>query len=475
MKPDLTDLRGRRVCVALSGGGDSVALFHFLTVEAERCGIMLSALHVEHGIRGAASRADAAFVRALCAERGVPLRTVSEDVPALAAQWGTGVEEAARRCRYAAFARLLSAGEADVVATAHHAGDNAESVLFNLLRGSSLTGAGGIRAFLPYSALARFVPGEALSPRPAFCGVARPLLGVTKGEIAAYLRENALECREDATNADPSYTRNFLRARVLAPARERFPAAERALYAFSRLAREDDDYLFSLAQAEVGLAEREGGPAAEVPADLPRSLFLRACAIALRALGVERDYTLADFEAAYALTRGGSGRRISLPKGICALREYGKVVFFRPAPVSPAGAAPSAAPVYPFGEGDFPFAGFLLRVRRIGPEEAADLVRRAPAQGGLRTLVLEGAGLPEGCLLRTRQRGDFFQKFGGGTKKLKDFFIDRKLPRPLRDRLPLLVCGEEVLAVCGVEISEKVRLAPAATEAYTFELIPQGE
>ena len=99
MKPDLTDLRGRRVCVALSGGGDSVALFHFLTVEAERCCIMLSALHVEHGIRGAASRADPAFVRALCAERGVPLRTVSEDVPALAAQWGTGVEEAARRCR----------------------------------------------------------------------------------------------------------------------------------------------------------------------------------------------------------------------------------------------------------------------------------------------------------------------------------------------------------------------------------------
>ena len=158
MKPDLTDLRGRRVCVALSGGGDSVALFHYLKTQAAENGILLSALNIEHGIRGAASRADAASVRALCAERGVPLRTVSEDVPALAAQWGTGVEEAARRCRYAAFARLLSAGEADVVATAHHAGDNAESVLFNLLRGSSLTGAGGIRAFLPYSALARFVP-----------------------------------------------------------------------------------------------------------------------------------------------------------------------------------------------------------------------------------------------------------------------------------------------------------------------------
>ena len=370
MKPDLIHLRGRRVCVALSGGGDSVALFHFLCGCARENGIELSAVHVEHGIRGEASRADAGFVRALCAARGVPLREVSEDVPARAAAWKAGLEEAARRCRYAAFARLLAAGEADVVATAHHAGDNAESVLFNLLRGSSLTGAGGIRAFLPYPALARLAgedlsAGEGLPPRPAYCGVARPLLSVSQGEIAAYLRENALAFREDATNADTAYTRNFLRARVLAPARERFPAAERALYNFSRRAREDDDYLYSLAREKVACSVREGVPAAEVPADLPRPLFVRACALALRALGAE-DCTSADFEAAFALTRGGSGRTACLPRGVCALREYEKVILYRPAPASLAAAessvpepsAPAAGSLqYPFAEGSSPLRG----------------------------------------------------------------------------------------------------------------------
>ena len=499
MKPDLIHLRGRRVCVALSGGGDSVALFHFLCGCARENGIELSAVHVEHGIRGEASRADAGFVRALCAARGVPLREVSEDVPARAAAWKAGLEEAARRCRYAAFARLLAAGEADVVATAHHAGDNAESVLFNLLRGSSLTGAGGIRAFLPYPALARLAgedlsAGEGLPPRPAYCGVARPLLSVSQGEIAAYLRENALAFREDATNADTAYTRNFLRARVLAPARERFPAAERALYNFSRRAREDDDYLYSLAREKVACSVREGVPAAEVPADLPRPLFVRACALALRALGAERDCTSADFEAAFALTRGGSGRTACLPRGVRALREYEKVILYRPAPASLAAAGSSSAPgpsapaagslQYPFAEGEFPFAGAVLRVRRAGREEAENVLRaageaenvlRAAGKGRLRPLVLDAARLPDGCVLRTRREGDRFQKFGGGSKKLKDFFIDRKLPRPLRASLPLLACGGEVFAVCGVEIAEKVRLTSAPAQPYILELILQGE
>ncbi len=488
MKPDLTYLRGRRVCVALSGGGDSVALFHFLCGCARENGIELSAVHVEHGIRGEASRADAVFTAALCKQADVPLQIFWEDVPARAAAWKAGLEEAARRCRYAAFARLLRLGKADVVATAHHAGDNAESVLFNLLRGSSLTGAGGIRAFLPYAALERFLPErerrKPLPPPAPHCGVARPLLSVSQGEIAAYLRENALAFREDATNADTAYTRNFLRARVLAPARERFPAAERALYNFSRRAREDDDYLYSLAREKVVCGVREGVPAAEVPADLPRPLFVRACALALRALGAERDCTSADFEAAFALTRGGSGRTACLPRGVRALREYEKVILYRPAPASlavpgsssaPGPSAPAAGSLqYPFAEGEFPFAGAVLRVRRAGREEA-ESVLRAAGKGRLRPLVLDAARLPAGCVLRTRREGDRFQKFGGGSKKLKDFFIDRKLPRPLRASLPLLACGGEVFAVCGVEIAEKVRLTSAPAQPYILELILQGE
>lgn len=510
MKPDLTLLRGRRVCVALSGGKDSAALFHYLCACAAAEGISLSAVHVEHGIRGKDSLADAAFVRDICASAGVPLYAFSADVPARAAARGAGVEEEARRVRYAAFARVLVGGGADVVATAHHAGDNAESVLFHLFRGASLTGAGGIRAFLPLSA---FDTGEEVplaplpwsAPLPAAGkaaaagedagaskaenaverGVVRPLLCVPPRDIASYVQAHGIAHCEDATNADTAYTRNYLRARVLAPAREKFPAVDGALYAFSRRAREDDDFLYSLAKSLISVQ----GKSVAVRIG-PRPLFLRACVCALRALGVEQNYTAADLEAVRAIAQGGGGRMANLPRGVVARREYGRILFSRPpAPAKkPAPAGP--APAYPFGEGEFVFVGFALRVRFVpagAPLPAAAFA--APAarscegagEGAFipRTLAVCAAAIPAGCALRTRRQGDTFQKFGGGTKKLKDYFIDCKLPRPLRGRLPLLARGGEVLAVCGVELAESVRLpSPAAAGeggAYVLELVPTGD
>ena len=165
MDIDLSPWRGRRVCIALSGGGDSVALFDWCVRHAAANRITLSAVHVEHGIRGSASQQDAAFINTLCARACVPLFCFAEDVPALAAVWGTGLEEAGRRVRYARFCKLLAEDRADVVFTAHHAGDNAESVLLNLFRGASLAGAGGIRAFLPAEELcARFAPEFLTAP-----------------------------------------------------------------------------------------------------------------------------------------------------------------------------------------------------------------------------------------------------------------------------------------------------------------------
>lgn len=534
MKPDLTLLRGRRVCVALSGGKDSAALFHYLCACAAAEGISLSAVHVEHGIRGKDSLADAAFVRDACASAGVPLYAFAADVPALAAARGRGVEEEARRVRYAAFARVLVGGGADVVATAHHAGDNAESVLFHLFRGASLTGAGGIRAFLPLSAFDR---GEEVSlaalpwsaPLPAAGegtvgegagtsktkelaaegdkaategdkaaaerasdaenaaerGVVRPLLCVPPRDIASYVQAHGIAHCEDATNADTAYTRNYLRARVLAPAREKFLAVDGALYAFSRRAREDDDFLYSLAKSLISVQ----GKSVAVRIG-PRPLFLRACVCALRALGVEQNYTAADLEAVRAIAQGGGGRMADLPQGVVARREYGRILFSRPpAPAKkPAPAGP--APAYPFGEGEFVFVGFTLRVRFVpagAPLPAAAFAAPAARSCGQagegafipRPLAVSAAAIPAGCALRTRRPGDTFRKFGGGTKKLKDYFIDRKLPRPLRGRLPLLACGGEVLAVCGVEIASRVRLpSPAAAGeggAYVLELIPKGD
>lgn len=480
MDIDLSPWRGRRVCIALSGGGDSVALFDWCVRHAAANSITLSAVHVEHGIRGSASQKDAAFINTLCARACVPLFCFVEDVPALAAAWGTGLEEAGRRVRYARFCKLLAEDKADVVFTAHHAGDNAESVLLNLFRGASLAGAGGIRAFLPAEELcARFAP-EFLTARPgapvldppaapeflsasvsasvaapslAGKGVARPMLALPKAEVEAYLAARALPWRTDESNADTSFARNFVRAAVLAPAKQRFPAAERHLYAFSRLAQEDEAFLSSLAAAR--LTRQEDG-SFRIPQETPRPLFLRACARAFRALGAE-DASLSSFEAAASLIGARSGAERDLPCGVRAVREYGAVVLFRP--------APAADYAYPFAEGEFACGAYTVRIEAGGvPKKECGLMR---------PLCFDAAALPRGCLLRPRRAGDIFTKFGGGTKKLKDWLIDQKIPRRLRD-LPVIACGGTVYAVCGAEISEQVRAGENASPC-TITIYRQGE
>lgn len=484
MDIDLTPWRGRRVCIALSGGGDSVALFDWCVRHAAANSITLSAVHVEHGIRGSASQKDAAFINTLCARACVPLFCFAEDVPALAAVWGTGLEEAGRRVRYARFCKLLAEDRADVVFTAHHAGDNAESVLLNLFRGASLAGAGGIRAFLPAEELcARFAPELlAVSPAsPEFLsapltggaraerlasvgggvagvslagkGVARPMLALPKAEVEAYLAARALAWRTDESNADTSFARNFVRAAVLAPAKQRFPAAEKHLYAFSRLAQEDEAFLSSLAAAR--LTRQEDG-SFRIPQGAPRPLFLRACARAFRALGAE-DASLSSFEAAASLIGARSGAERDLPCGVRAVREYDAVVLFRP--------APAADYAYPFAEGEFACGAYTVRI------EAGGVPKKE--RGLMRPLCFDAAALPRGCLLRPRRAGDTFTKFGGGTKKLKDWLIDRKIPRRLRD-LPVIACGGTVYAVCGAEISEQVRPGENASPC-TITIYRQGE
>lgn len=461
---DLKPFAHRRVCVALSGGGDSAALFHFMAENATQYRIALSAVNVEHGIRGESSRADTRFVQELCARRGVPLYCFAANVPARAKERGEGVEEAARRCRGEIFAKLLADDRADCIVTAHHAGDNAESVLFNLFRGSALTGAGGIRAYIPAEEfIARFLPEGSAAARDLHGrGVFRPLLAVPKGRILQYLRENHLEWREDETNADTAYTRNFLRREILAEAEKAFPEAESRLYDFSRAAREDDDFLYSLTDAyyEEGEECRIG--------DAPKPVFLRACVRALKHFGVHSDYTRTNLEDIFALTQGENGKTIDLPQGLCAARDYGRVAIYRP----------QGAPLreYPFAAGDFDFGCRRVKVRRGEQGEPNGSVIG-------RTLFLDGNKLPAGSVLRLRLPGDVFEKFGGGTKKLKEYLIDKKIPRRERDLLPVLACGREIYAICGVEISEKVRVdgfgAPGEKTTdptvYTVSLFTKGE
>jgi tRNA(Ile)-lysidine synthase len=229
---------GERVCAAVSGGADSVALLLAL-VEANRAkeslGVVLSAVHVHHGLRGAEADADEAFVRQLCEHFDVPHVVERVDVAARQAAEREGLEEAARELRYAVFWELMKSGKADVVATAHTLDDQAETVVMKLLRGAWTEGIGGIAPVVETA-------GQEQRGR-----MVRPLLSVRRVEVEAYLRQRGQTWREDATNRDVSLTRNRVRHELMPTLRKFNPGIEVALARLSQIARDEEAFW----QAEV--------------------------------------------------------------------------------------------------------------------------------------------------------------------------------------------------------------------------------
>ena len=230
---------GERVCVAVSGGADSVALLLGLadanTASAQNklpLGVVLSAAHVHHGLRGADADGDEAFVREVCERLGVPLTVFHVDTAARQAAQGEGLEEAARELRYEALRGLMAGGAVDVVATAHTLDDQAETVVMKMLRGAWTEGLGGISPELNAPGAGRVV---------------RPLLAERRANIEAFLRERGQKWREDASNADVSFTRNKVRHVLMPLLREFNPGVDSLLARTAEVAREEETYW----QAEV--------------------------------------------------------------------------------------------------------------------------------------------------------------------------------------------------------------------------------
>jgi len=220
---------GDRICAAVSGGADSVALLLLLRAANAQprnaLGVGLSAVHVHHRLRGEEADGDLTFVQSLCLRLEVPLHIHHASVPDRVAATGETVEEAARNLRYAVFAGLVAAGHADSVLTAHTLDDQAETVLMKLLRGAWTEGLSGIH------------PAVTLKP---IGKILRPLLGIRRADLRAYLESIPQPWREDSTNADEAFTRNRLRHAVLPVLREENPAIDQALANLAELAREDE-------------------------------------------------------------------------------------------------------------------------------------------------------------------------------------------------------------------------------------------
>jgi tRNA(Ile)-lysidine synthase len=294
--------RGETLVVALSGGADSVALLDALALLRRPRGFRLVAAHLDHGLRPSAVD-DAAFCSSLCERLGVPLHTGRADVRARAARDGRGLEDAARRERYAFLRRVLRTEAAAALAVAHTRDDQAETLLLRLLRGA---GASGLAAM-----------------RPRRGRLLRPLLAVPREDVLAHLRARSLEWREDPSNADPAHLRNRVRLELLPYLEQRFNPSARAVVArAATLLGDEAAHLRDEARAVLAAArarDEDGalvmlrGPLARAPVPVARAALREA----LRRRGGLRRVGMVHVERLLALVRSPSpaGRRVSLPGG----------------------------------------------------------------------------------------------------------------------------------------------------------------
>jgi len=310
---------GGKVCAAVSGGADSMALLYFLCKYRDRLG-GLSAVNIDHGIRGAESARDSEFVAAYCRENNIPLMFYKSDVPGNAKRDNMSIETAARAARYKIFEALLNgAGAPDYIATAHHLNDNAESVLLHLFRGGGARGLSGME----YVVRGRYI---------------RPLLDVSRREIEEYVKTNKIPFVEDATNADIYYTRNFVRHEIMSRIEERFPGAAERIVAAARDVGKDDEFLNrwidngqlkekgNNCQLKLGL--KEGDIAIALSALAESALAPRAVFAVLRKLGINEDVERRHIEIILDFaSKGKNGSALDMPDGLRVRKEHGRIVF----------------------------------------------------------------------------------------------------------------------------------------------------
>lgn len=405
------------ILLGFSGGADSVALLHVLAELQTRYGFSLTLAHVNHGIRGAEALRDRAFCEERARAYGLELCILDADVPSYAKERGMGIEEAARQVRYDYFAHLMKERGIPLLATAHHATDHLETLLFRLSRGTTLAGLGGIAPARPFE-------GGML---------VRPLLRFSKEDLLAYCNAVGLPYVSDSTNADTAYARNRLRAEAVPTLEALFSgAAERTVEMSERL-REDEACLDAMAAEYLdGAAEN---------ALSVNSLTKQPTAILRRVLKKWAEAACGSLENVHVeallhlVKENGVSECVALPR-----RQYAHV---REGRLCLCGEQPTAPTPYrlPFSEGDVAVAdtGIVIRVRRKGEG-------RAHKQTSLAHTILKVSfdSIGGDAYWRSRAAGDVLL-MGGMHRKLRKLYAACGVPVHLRERIPLLCDGEGVL------------------------------
>lgn len=422
---------GEIIGVACSGGRDSICLLHYLNSIKSELDCEVVAVNVDHGIRQT-SALDTEFVMQFCKEHGIRAYKFKGESLKVAKEEKLTIEQAARKVRYGVFETVIKKGLVDKIALAHHLNDQAETVLLNIIRGAGLTGAKGME--------------------PTRDGIyIRPLLITPREDIMSYLDEYSLEYVEDETNKDNAYSRNYIRNIVLPALRKHFGNVDRNIVNFANICKKDDEYI-------NGNVNMSGIVESEEITKVPLSYFYQPESIVNRMLmRVFSKFSKQDIERKHInmvrefAIEANNGNMINLPFKVKVLKEYDYILIgdIKKKEVS----------------GEYAFRSGKLKIEGYGVIRST--ISKVKTEPKIHQHIIDADRLPTTAKWRFRKEGDMFSPLGlGGTKKLKDYFIDKKIPNRMRDSLPVLAVDNKILAVADVEIADELKITENTRSYY---------
>lgn len=456
--------KGDRVVAGVSGGADSICLLHVLKELKERLTLTIHVVHVNHGIRGAEAKRDETFVEDICKEWGIPYHVFSFDIPAVAKEHGISEEEAGRNIRYDTFRQVCIKNQCNKIAIAHNRNDNGETVLFHLIRGTGIKGLAGIDGV------------RTINQGSVSIEIIRPLLNTERAQIEKYLKERQIPYQIDGSNETNDYSRNRIRNQI-------FPllvneinanALGNIVNAAGQL-REIDHFITKCIRQsyEALVSQQDGSYLVGVEALVKEDIVVQKGLIReiiMNIAGHLKDIESKHIQMILDLVNKSVGKYVNLPYGMIGMREYDKIKLF---------LADKNNKIYqeletkPYYQLKLPNDEISLAHNVKLLVSALEHTNNQAIPKNSCTKWFDYDRIENAVVVRTREEGDYIQiNSKGGNKKLKDYFIDQKIPKEERSKQLLVADGKHIMWVLGdSRISEKYKIHETTKNILSMKLI----
>ncbi|MCL5063106.1 MAG: tRNA lysidine(34) synthetase TilS [Nitrospiraceae bacterium] len=439
---------GDHVLIGLSGGPDSVCLLTIINKLKHELGVHLSAAYIDHGLRPDETPYEIDFCRDLCNSLGMPFITRSIDVKSYVKEKKLNKQEAARELRYRVLNEIAAETAANKIALGHNAGDQAETILMRLFRGTGPSGLSGIP--------------------PVRRHIIRPLIEVERIEIEKFLEDEGMGFVIDSSNLKHEYLRNKIRHLIIPAIKNINRDIIKTLSRTADIFRDEERYFeIIVTKTLMKLITRKTDKTIEIflgPLEAMDTVILRR--VLRRAIDETKGLHGISFihieEIMSLIKSGKSGDRIYLPKDIRVIKGYSTLILTSEKPAR-LGTYSIDSP----GEIIVTESSVVLRSATMGIDEVKDY---GDAQ---KCAVIDADKVHFPLIIRGRLHGDFFYPMGfGKRKKLQDYFVDEKIPRDERDAVPLLVCGNNIVWVIGYRLDDRYKVDKDTERVLKFEIKP---